>query len=88
MEPTTGSRTRMEPRRNCPTAMTSRMSQGASGVQTSSKVGHPAPASIHDQLTQARLCPGRISAPMLFPRQPLASASHPLSPSYSPCSCA
>lgn len=61
MEPTTGSRTRMEPRRNCPTAMTSRMSQGASGVQTSSTVGHPAPASIHDQLTQARLCPGRTS---------------------------
>lgn len=49
MEPTAGSRTRMESRRTCPTAVTSRMSQGASGIQTSGKVGCPVPASTHDQ---------------------------------------
>lgn len=49
MEPTTGSRTRMEPRRSCPAAVASRMSQGASGIQASSKVGCPALASTHDQ---------------------------------------
>lgn len=49
MEPTAGSRTRMEPRRSCPTVVTSRKSQGASEIQTSGKVGSPAPASIHNQ---------------------------------------
>lgn len=58
MEPTVGSRTRMEPRRSCPTAATSRMSQGDSRTQTSGKVGCLAPASIQDQQTLARLYPG------------------------------
>lgn len=49
MEPTAGSWTRMEPSRNCPTAVAPRMSQGASGAQTISKVGCPALASIQDQ---------------------------------------
>lgn len=49
METTTESRTRMEPRRSCPTSVASRMSQGASGIQTRSKVGCPALASTRDQ---------------------------------------